>query len=131
MKKSWVGLLLVMILLSGCNKGYSVWNLSKTDEEPAIRSYVKDLQTDLTERRGFKLFNLIEEKKMVVISTGNNEVELEMVDLQITDDETLVTVKEIKAKSEDINPYILVALDQTSGKLKVVNEVGEEYEITF
>ena len=83
------------------------------------------------DRKGFKSINISEGKLMVVVSTGTNEIELEAVDVEILDDETIITVREVEADSDEINPYILIGLERKNGKLTVVNEDGEEYEIFF
>ncbi len=83
------------------------------------------------DRKGFKSINISEGKLMVVVSTGTSEIELEAVDVEILDDETIITVREVEADSDEINPYILIGLERKNGKLTVVNEDGEEYEIFF
>ena len=124
-------LLAVMIILTGCGKDYWVWNKKDLDKEPGVRQYVNYLQNDKTDRKGFKLIDISEGKQLVVVSTGTNKLELEAVDVEVSDDETVVTVKEVEADSEEINPYILIGLERKSGKLRVINEDGEEYEIGF
>ena len=98
------------------------------EKEPAVNAHVKYLQPD---RKGFKSINISEGKLMVVITTGTNKLELEAVDVEILDDETIITVREVEADSDEINPYILIGLERKNGKLTVVNEDGEEYEIMF
>lgn len=131
MKKVLVGLFVIMMLLSGCGKEYWVLEKKRLDEEPAVRMYVNYLQNDKTDRKGFKLIDIAEGKKMVVVSTGTNKLELEAVDVEVLDNETIVTVREVEADSDEINPYILIGLKSKNGKVKVVNEDGEEYEIGF
>lgn len=93
--------------------------------------YVNYLQNDKTERKGFKVIDINEGKKMVVVSTGTNKLELEAVDVEVLDDETIVTVREVEADSNEINPYILIGLVRKKGQVKVFNEDGEQYEIGF
>ncbi|MCM3743772.1 hypothetical protein M3193_06420 [Sporosarcina luteola] len=131
MKKLWVGLFVIMILLSGCGKEYWVLDKKRLDEEPAVRQYVNNLQNDKTDRKGFKIFDIAEGKKMVVISTGTNKLELEAVDVEVLENETIVTVREVEADSGETNPYILIGLERKNGGVKVINEEGEEYEIGF
>ncbi|MFS0688404.1 hypothetical protein AB1K89_04010 [Sporosarcina sp. 179-K 8C2 HS] len=124
-------LLAIMMILTGCSKEYWVWNKKEIDKEPGVRSYVNYLQKEMPERKAFKLIDIAEGKQMVVVSTGTNKLELEVVDVEILDDETIVTVREVEADSEEINPYILIGLERKNGKLTVVNEEGEKYEIGF
>ncbi|WP_432357785.1 hypothetical protein [Sporosarcina sp. UB5] len=131
MRKALVGLFVIMMILSGCGKGYWVLDKKRLDEDPAVRQYVNYLQNEKTDRKGFKLIDIAEGKKLVVVSTGTNKFELEAVGVEVLDDETIVTVREVEADSDEINPYILIGLDRKKGKLKVVNEDGEEYEIGF
>lgn len=131
LKKALVGLFVIMMILSGCGKEYWVGKKKEIDEEPGVRQYVNYLQNEKPERKGFKLIDISEGKKMVVVSTGTNELELEAVDVEVLDDETIVTVKEVEADSEEVNPYILIGLERKKGKVKVLNEDGEEYEIGF
>lgn len=126
-----IGLFIVMMLLSGCGKGYWVMNKKNLDDEPAVRAYVNYLQKDKTERKGFKVIDVAEGKKMVVISTGTRDLELEAVSVDYLDDQTIVTVREIEANSDEVNPYTLIGLKHPVSKFKVVNEDGEEYEIGF
>ena len=88
-------------------------------------------KTKRPDRKGFKIINIAEGKLMVVVSTGTNKLELEAVDVEVLDDETIVTVREVEADSDEVNPYILIGLERKNGKLKVFNEDGEEYEIGF
>ncbi|MCM3711234.1 hypothetical protein [Sporosarcina luteola] len=131
MKKLLVGLFVIMMLLSGCGKEYWVLDKKRLNEEPAVRQYVNYLQDDKTERKGFKVIDIAEGKKMVVVSTGTNELELEAVDVEVLDDETIVTVREVEADSDETNPYILIGLERKNGGVRVINEEGEEYEIGF
>jgi uncharacterized protein YxeA len=131
LKKVLLGLFVIMMIVTGCGKDYWVWNKKKIDEEPAVRQYVNYLQKEKTDRKGYKLIDISEGKKMVVISTGTNKLELEAVDVEVTDDETIVTVREVEADSDEINPYILIGLERKTGKMRVFNEDGEEYEIGF
>ena len=129
--KKVVTLLAILMILTGCGKDYWVWNKKDLDKEPGVRQYVNYLQNDKTDRKAFKLIDISEGKQLVVVSTGTNKLELEAVDVEVLDDETIVTVKEVEADSDEINPYILIGLERKNGKLKVVNEDGEEYEIGF
>lgn len=131
MKRIMIGLFIVMMLLSGCGKGYWVMNKKNLDDEPAVRAYVNYLQKDKTERKGFKVIDVSEGKKMVVVSTGTRDLELESVSVDYLDDQTIVTVREVEANSDEVNPYILIGLKHPVSKFKVVNEDGEEYEIGF
>ncbi|MFC5604587.1 hypothetical protein [Sporosarcina koreensis] len=131
MKKIFVGLFVMVMILSGCGKDYWVWNKKEIDKEPGVRQYVNYLQDEKPDRKGFKLIDINEGKKMVVVSTGTNKLELEAVNVEVSDDETIVTVREIEADSDEINPFILIGLERKNGKLKVFNEEGEEYEIGF
>ncbi|MCG7344595.1 hypothetical protein MHZ92_10640 [Sporosarcina sp. ACRSL] len=130
MKKVLILLALTMIL-SGCGKVYWVGNEKDIDKEPAVRQHVNYLQNEKPDRKGFKSINIAEGNLMVVVSTGTNKLELEAVDVEILDDETIITVREVEADSDKINPYILIGLERKNGKLKVVNEDGEQYEIGF
>lgn len=131
LKKAWIGLFVVLVILSGCSKGYWVWNKKNIDEEPAVRFYVNYLQDEKPDRKAFKVIDIAEGKKMVVVSTGTKDRELEAVSVKYSDDETLVTVREVEADSDEINPYILIGLEHPVSNFKVVNEDGEEYEIGF
>jgi len=131
LKKVLIGLFVIMLVLTGCGKGYWVGNDKVLDKEPAVRQHVNYLQNENPDRKGFKLIDIAEGKKMVVISSGTNTIELEAVDVEVSDDETIITVREVDADSDEINPYILIGLERKSGKLKVFNEDGEEYEIGF
>ncbi|MGN7387012.1 hypothetical protein [Sporosarcina sp. SAFN-015] len=106
-------------------------NKKNLDDEPAVRAYVNYLQKDKTERKGFKVIDVAEGKKMVVISTGTRDLELEAVSVDYLDDQTIVTVREIEANSDEVNPYTLIGLKHPVSKFKVVNEDGEEYDIGF
>ncbi|WP_252502486.1 hypothetical protein [Sporosarcina sp. Marseille-Q4943] len=131
LKRVLIGLFVIMMILSGCGKEYWVLDKKRLDEEPAVRQYVNYLQNEKTDRKAFKLIDIAEGKQLVVVSTGTNKLELEAVDVEVLDDETIVTVREVEADSNEVNPYILIGLDRKNGKLKVVNEDGEEYEIGF
>lgn len=131
MKKALAGLFVMLMVLSGCGKEYWVWDKKEIDKEPGVRQYVNYLQNEKPDRKGFKLIDINEGKKMVVVSTGTDKLELEAVDVEVLDDETIVTVREVEADSDEINPYILIGLERKNGKLKVFNEDGEEYEIGF
>lgn len=124
-------LLALTMILSGCGKVYWVGNEKDIDKEPAVRQHVNYLQNEKPDRKGFKSINIAEGNLMVVVSTGTNKLELEAVDVEILDDETIITVREVEADSDKINPYILIGLERKNGKLKVVNEDGEQYEIGF
>ena len=106
-------------------------NKKSLDDEPAVRMYVNYLQNDKTERKGFKVIDIAEGKKMVVVSTGTSDRELEAVSVEYLEDQTVVTVRENEANSDEVNPYILIGLEHPVSKFKVVNEDGEEYEIGF
>ncbi|MGG0669705.1 hypothetical protein [Sporosarcina koreensis] len=131
MKKVFVGLFVMVMILSGCGKDYWVWNKKEIDKEPGVRQYVNYLQDEKPDRKGFKMIDIAEGKKMVVVSTGTNKLELEALDVEVSDDETIVTVREVEADSDEINPFILIGLERKNGTLKVFNEEGEEYEISF
>lgn len=131
MKKVFVGLFVMAMILSGCGKDYWVWNKKEIDKEPGVRQYVNYLQDEKPDRKGFKMIDIAEGKKMVVVSTGTNKLELEALDVEVSDDETIVTVREVEADSDEINPFILIGLERKNGTLKVFNEEGEEYEISF
>lgn len=131
LKRVLVGLLVIMVILSGCGKEYWVGKKNEIDKEPGVRQYVNYLQDEKPDRKGFKMFDIAEGKKMVVISTGTSKLELEAADVEVFDDETIITVKEVEVDSDEINPYILIGLEHKNGKLKVLNEEGEEYEIGF
>lgn len=127
MKKVLILLAIVMVL-TGCGKEYWVGNQKDMEKEPAVNAHVKYLPPD---RKGYKNINISEGKLMVVVSSGTNKIELEAVDVEILEDETIITVREAEADSDEINPYILIGLERKNGKLTVVNEDGEEYEIMF
>lgn len=131
MKKALAGLFVLLMVLSGCGKEYWVWDKNEIDKEPGVRQYVNYLQDEKPDRKGFKMIDINEGKKMVVVSTGTDKLELEAVDVEVLDDETIITVREVEADSDEINPYILIGLERKNGKLKVFNEDGEEYEIGF
>ncbi|QTD42569.1 hypothetical protein [Sporosarcina sp. Te-1] len=132
MKKGFAVLLVALIFILGaCSKGYWLMNKKDLDEEPVVRSYVKMLQTEKTDWKGYKLFTITEGKNLVVVSTGTPTKELEAVEVEVLDDQTIVTVKEVDAESDETNPYILIGLEIKNGSMKVVNEGGEEYEIGF
>lgn len=131
LKKAFVGLFVFMMILSGCGKEYWVWDKKEIDKEPGVRQYVNYLQDEKPDRKGFKMIDINEGKKMVVVSTGTNKLELEAVDVEVSDDETIVTVREVEADSDEINPFILIGLERKNGKLMVLTEEGEEYEISF
>lgn len=131
MKKVFVGLFVMVMILSGCGKDYWVWNKKEIDKEPGVRQYVNYLQDEKPDRKGFKMIDIAEGKKMVVVSTGTNKLQLEALDVEVSDDETIVTVREVEADSDEINPFILIGLERKNGTLKVFNEEGEEYEISF
>lgn len=131
LKKLFVGLFVILMVLSGCGKEYWVGNKKDIDKEPGVRQYVNYIQNEKPERKGFKLIDINEGKKMIVVSTGTNKLELEAVDVEVSDDETIVTIREVEADSDEVNPYILIGLERKNGKVKVFNEEGEEYEIGF
>ncbi|MDN4606900.1 hypothetical protein [Sporosarcina highlanderae] len=131
LKKALVGIFVMMMILSGCGKGYWIMKKSKLDEEPGVRAHVNYLQNEKPDRKGFKVIDINEGKKLVVVSTGTSKVELEAVSVEYLENQTVVTVKEIEADSDEINPYILIGLDKPVSKFKVVNEDGEEYDIGF
>ena len=131
MKKVFVGLFVMVMILIVCGKDYWVWNKKEIDKEPGVRQYVNYLQDEKPDRKGFKMIDIAEGKKMVVVSTGTNKLELEALDVEVSDDETIVTVREVEADSDEINPFILIGLERKNGTLKVFNEEGEEYEISF
>ncbi|MCG3087493.1 hypothetical protein [Sporosarcina cyprini] len=132
MKKGFAALMIALILLLGaCTKEYWVMNKKDIKDEPAVRVFVEYLQEEKPERRGFKVIDISQGKSMVVVSTGTPAKELEVVDVDIQDDQTIVTVKEIDAESDEVNPYILIGLERKNGSMLVKNEDGEEYEIGF
>lgn len=94
----------LFMLLSGCGKEYWVGNKKDIDKEPGVRQYVNYIQNEKPERKGFKLIDNNEGKKMVVVSTGTNKLELKAVDVEVSDDETTVTVREVEADSEKSIP---------------------------
>ncbi|MDW0117059.1 hypothetical protein QTL97_08940 [Sporosarcina thermotolerans] len=131
LKKALVGIFILMLILSGCGKGYWVMKKAKLDEETGVRAYVNYLQNEKPDRRGFKVIDISEGLKMVVVSTGTTKRELEAVSVEYLENQTVVTVKEFDAESDELNPYILIGLKKPVSKFKVVNEDGEEYEIGF
>ncbi|MBB4826179.1 hypothetical protein HNO89_003416 [Sporosarcina luteola] len=132
MKKGFIGLLVALVFLLGaCTKGYWVMSKKDLDKEPGVRAYVKELQKEKTEQKGFKLFSISQNRNMVVVSTGTPTKELEVIEVQVLEDQTIVTVKEIEADSDETNPYILIGLDEKKGSMRVINEEGDEYEIDF
>ncbi|GKV55830.1 hypothetical protein NCCP2222_17770 [Sporosarcina sp. NCCP-2222] len=132
MKKGFAAMMIALVLLLGaCTKEYWVMKKKDINDEPGVRIFVEELQKEKTDRKGYKLFSISQGKSMVVVSTGTPTKELEVVDVEILDDQTIVTVKEIDAESDEVNPYILIGLERKNGSMLVKNEDGEEYEIGF
>jgi len=112
LKKLFVGLFVMIMLLSGCGIEYWVGNKKDIDKEPGVRQYVNYIQNEKPERKGFKLIDINEGKKMVVVSTGTNKLELEAVDVEVSDNEIIVTIREVEADRDEVNPYILIMLER-------------------
>ncbi|MFD2922716.1 hypothetical protein ACFS6F_03035, partial [Halobacillus naozhouensis] len=121
-------------ILVACG-GYSPennWVLEKSrlGEVDEIETYVTKLQNN-SDTRGFKVFTISEGKKMVVVSSGNENKSLELDNVDIVSGDTKITLSESKKKNSENNPYIMVGLGAIEGELSVENVDGNSFEETY
>ncbi|MFD2923135.1 hypothetical protein ACFS6F_05145, partial [Halobacillus naozhouensis] len=121
-------------ILVACG-GYSPennWVLEKSrlGEVGEIETYVTKLQNN-SDTRGFKVFTISEGKKMVVVSSGNENKSLELDNVDIVLGDTKITLSESEKKNGENNPYIMVGLGAIEGELSVENVDGNSFEETY
>jgi ABC-type Fe3+-hydroxamate transport system substrate-binding protein len=127
MKKITLLLTLTMIVTTACSSNSWVVENNRISESPEIETYVNQLQSDKTDYKGYKVFTIAEGKKAVVISSGKEGEKLELVDVQASSKDTVITVEEALDSTEDTNPYIVVGVDEIEGAFYVYDQNGEEY----
>lgn len=132
MKKVFFVLLLTLIssFLIACG-GYSPsdnWVLEKSrlGESTEIENYVSSVQ-DSPDFRGFGVFTIAEGREMVIVSTGEADKLLELVDVKVVSGNTKIILSEIEKKSSEVNPYIMVGLGAIKGELFVENTDGRSF----
>ncbi|WP_163527223.1 hypothetical protein [Halobacillus ihumii] len=118
-------------ILVACG-GYSPennWVLEKSrlDEVGEIETYVTKLQNN-PDTRGFKVFTIAEDKKMVVISSGNKDKSLELDNVEVVSGDTKITLSEMNRKNGEDNPYIMVGLGAIEGELYVKSIEGNSFD---
>ncbi|MDA1675582.1 hypothetical protein [Bacillus cereus group sp. TH152-1LC] len=132
MKKIFLLLFILMTMLLGaCSFSVkNTWVLEKDRiaEASDVESYAKRLQNDKVDFRGYKVLTISEGKKMIVVSTGSTDKTLELTKADVSDNNTTILVKEKNKKSDEKNPFILIGINEIKGKLKVVNQSGDEFK---
>lgn len=120
----WVWLLVIMLLLAGCQPSYWVLEKDRVGEgSPDLEIYANYLQMH-DDVKGYQVFTISEGKNGRGIS-GNSEKDkqLEVSDIKYSPKETTVTVKRKPApKANEKNPYILIGLDKIEGEFIVQDE---------
>lgn len=132
MKKTFIVLIffITSLALVACG-GYTPnnnWVLEKDrlNEDPAIESFVKSLQ-ESPDKKGFKRFTIAEDRRMVVVSTGDVEKSLELEDVKVESGNTKIILKEMENKNDEDNPYIMVGISAIKGELFVQDTDGNSY----
>lgn len=128
MKKIHLVIFVLMVaFLSACGSNTWVLEKDRLEEVGSVKNYVKELQNEYTDFRGFRVFTISEGKKMVVVSTGTSDQVLEFREADVSNNSTTITVEEESTETEEKNPYILIGIDQITGEFSVINESGERY----
>ncbi|MCF6138287.1 hypothetical protein [Pseudalkalibacillus berkeleyi] len=132
MKKGLIFMFLVSIFLVACGKdsnGY--WSIedSEINKLSEIQQYVAELQSERIDYRGYKIFNIAEGKKAVVISTGESFKKLRIAKMHQSSKDTAVTIAKTEDHSNYKNSYIVVGIEEIVGAFFVF-ERDELQEIT-
>ncbi|MCT8136723.1 hypothetical protein H1D32_02525 [Anaerobacillus sp. CMMVII] len=127
MKKLSFLLLLALVFLTACGNNSWVLEDHRLGELSEIESYVNELQTERVMYKGYKVFTISEGKKAVVISLGKPGTRLDLVEVQSSSKDTVITIKKTDDRTDYKNSYIVVGLDEIKGAFYVLDENQEEF----
>lgn len=127
MKKG-IWLVLFTIVLSGCNS--SSWELEKerAGEIKEVQAYVESLQEKTPDAKGYRVFTISEGKKMIVLSSGDENNALRLEGVSFSSEKTTITVKETNKNNGESNPYLMIGLREIKGDLVVQSTDGKIYK---
>jgi len=123
---------ILTLLIAGCSLFSDYWILEeeRLSEVPEVRTYTERLQQDeYLDSATFSIFTISEERKMVVIFSGDKTKAFEFSHKKNTKKDQEIIVKEIDNETNHNNPFLLVGLDKIEGDLQVYNETTKEYII--
>lgn len=121
--------MITLFILAGCSfSNYWILEKERLSELPKVSSHVDKVQQDYySDTTGFTVFTISEGRRMTVISTGNNSIEFELVNVNTNDGNTEIIVKEIDSNNSESNPTLLIGLKKIKGELQVYNQTQNKY----
>ncbi|MED3961311.1 hypothetical protein [Niallia taxi] len=121
-KKSFCCVFLSFFLLSGCSSSmdYILLEEDAIKKLPDVFNYVDELQSTNTKYKGYKIFNASGKEKIVVISSGKDDVTLRVNDASKSSLDTSLTVVKVDEKSGQKNSYIAVKISEIVGAFSVL-----------
>lgn len=90
---------------------------------PDVFDYVNQLQTTDNKYKGYKVFNSTKGNKVVVISSGKENITLKVNEATKSGLDTSITVVETELNSGQANSYIVVKVDEIVGAFYVFERV--------
>lgn len=118
--------LFMAVILSGCGENFTVIEEDKMKEFPEVHNYIELLQKEKPDYRGYKVFTNEDGAKIVVISAGSGSKSLKLSRVHQSGKDTAIEFEERNIESEDVNPYLIVELDDIVGAFYVYEVQKEE-----
>ncbi|MGM7702388.1 hypothetical protein ACSVDE_11740 [Pseudalkalibacillus sp. Hm43] len=121
-------LMCLTIILTSCSQSpdYSVLEEEEIKDLPTVSGYIKELQTNKKEYQGYKIFDSADDKKVVVISSGNGKSVVKVNQVEQSSKDTAITILQTDQASEHENSYVVVQIEEIVGAFYVFERV--EYE---
>jgi hypothetical protein len=94
-----------------------------------LYSYLDEIQNDTT-IRGYKIFNISEGNKAVVLSLGGGMSgdNIEVLDVEEQNEKTVIRVRSFYNQSTEKNPTIIIGLDRIKSQVEIIDTDGTLYK---
>lgn len=118
-------LILIVVLLTSCTQtvDYTILDEEKIHSMTAVSTYLDELQSSNAEYKGYKVFNISDLNKVVVISSGEPNKTLKIHNIEKSSKDTGITIVQTDLPSEQKNSYVAIELDEIIGALFVFERV--------
>ncbi|NMD69361.1 hypothetical protein HHO41_03605 [Bacillus sp. DNRA2] len=121
-------LMLIVVFLTSCTQtvDYTILDKEKVNSMSAVSTYIDELQSSNSGYKGYKIFDISDSNKVVVISSGESNKTLKIHNIENSSKDTAITIVQTDLPSKQKNSYVVIRLDEIIGAFYVFERVQYE-----
>lgn len=120
--------MLIVVILTSCTEtvDYTILDKEKVNNMSAVSTYIDELQSSNSRYKGYKIFDISDSNKVVVISSGEPNKTLKIHNIENSSKDTAITIVQTDLPSKQKNSYLVIRLDEIIGAFYVFERVQYE-----